>query len=209
VIAESPGTFAELGAFAISKHLRANLLPIADKSFKDDDSFLKVGPIRWVDQESAFRPTIWADLQFLLGSADEIKRRLELGIQNPSPGDLRKVDIARSRQHLLFLVVLFVEIFGPISTEHLAQLIKDTTGPVSFYDIRSLLGLAQALRITEVAKFDGQPLHFRWRPGGPLGPMKRMNPFKISSMRSQVLSVMQTIPSATRALDSLVFPSAA
>lgn len=202
VIAESPGTFAELGAFAINDRLRQKLLPIADRDYKDYESFLKTGPIRWADKDSLFGPTIWADFSVLLSAADEIKERLGR-ISAPRAKDIRKLDIRASRRHLLFLLILIVEVFGPLSSRAVARFLEKIVGTIDHRAMLSLLGLGEALKLIKVAAFDGETLYFRSRSSGQLGQMTRITPFALASMRAKVLSAMQAIPSACRALDFL------
>jgi hypothetical protein len=202
VIAESPGTFAELGAFAINDQLRRKLLPIADRDYKHFESFLKTGPIRWADKDSLFGPTIWADFSVLLSAADEIKQRLDR-IYRPRAKDIRKLDIRGSRRHLLFLLILIVEVFGPLSGKAAALFLEEIVGTMKHRDMLSLLALGEALKLIKVAGFEGEALYFRSRKSGQLGQMTRITPFAIATMRAKVLSAMQGIPSACKALDFL------
>jgi len=48
LVVESPGTYAELGAFSYAEHLRPKLLPILDRTYRHEDSFLASGPIKWL-----------------------------------------------------------------------------------------------------------------------------------------------------------------
>lgn len=48
LIPESPGSFAELGAFANDEKLRNKLICIIDKKFKKDKSFINQGPLKLV-----------------------------------------------------------------------------------------------------------------------------------------------------------------
>lgn len=48
LIPESPGSFAELGAFANNEKLRNKLICIVDKKFKKDKSFINQGPLKLV-----------------------------------------------------------------------------------------------------------------------------------------------------------------
>ncbi len=48
LIPESPGSFAELGAFANNEKLRSKLICIVDKKFKKDRSFINQGPLKLV-----------------------------------------------------------------------------------------------------------------------------------------------------------------
>jgi hypothetical protein len=203
VIAESPGTFAELGAFAMNKSLRRKLLPIADKAFRGDQSFLQLGPLRWTDQDSTFGPAMWTDLSVILSIADAIKRRLETRIPRPTITDVKKLILNTSPRHLLFLMTLLLEIFGPLSTHQLGVLLEELAGSVDSGMIQRLLGLAAALNLAKTEHIQGELVHFRWRAGGHLGQMTQITPFAIATMRTYILSALQTIPAATAALDLL------
>ena len=48
LIPESPGSFAELGAFANNEYLRAKLVCVIDNKFKKHKSFINQGPIKLV-----------------------------------------------------------------------------------------------------------------------------------------------------------------
>jgi hypothetical protein len=48
LIPESPGSFAELGAFANDEKLRSKLICIVDKKYKKDKSFINQGPLKLV-----------------------------------------------------------------------------------------------------------------------------------------------------------------
>jgi hypothetical protein len=50
LIPESPGSFAELGAFANDERLREKLICLVDKKFKKDKSFINQGPLKLVRQ---------------------------------------------------------------------------------------------------------------------------------------------------------------
>ena len=48
IIPESPGSFAELGAFASDEKLRSKLICIVDKKYRKDKSFINQGPLKLV-----------------------------------------------------------------------------------------------------------------------------------------------------------------
>jgi hypothetical protein len=73
IIVESPGTFAELGAFSLADPLRKKMLPIVDVKYRDQQSFISTGPLRWIDRESEFGPTIYATLPRVLEAVDKWK----------------------------------------------------------------------------------------------------------------------------------------
>lgn len=54
IIPESPGSFAELGAFANDEKLRKKLICVVDQKYKKDKSFINQGPLRLVRKENSF-----------------------------------------------------------------------------------------------------------------------------------------------------------
>lgn len=54
LIPESPGSFAELGAFANDEKLRNKLICVVDKKYKKDKSFINQGPLRLVKKANQF-----------------------------------------------------------------------------------------------------------------------------------------------------------
>ena len=91
IFVESPGTFAELGAFSLSPALRKKLLPIVDKQYEREASFISTGPLRWIDADSQFRPTIFVALSKCLEAIDQIEERIS---RIPKSGTTRIEDLA-------------------------------------------------------------------------------------------------------------------
>jgi len=54
IIPESPGSFAELGAFATDEKLRKKLICVVDKKYQKDKSFINQGPLKLVKRENSF-----------------------------------------------------------------------------------------------------------------------------------------------------------
>jgi uncharacterized protein YlbG (UPF0298 family) len=54
LIPESPGSFAELGAFANDEKLRNKLICVVDKKYKKDKSFINQGPLRLVKNANQY-----------------------------------------------------------------------------------------------------------------------------------------------------------
>lgn len=54
LIPESPGSFAELGAFANDEKLRKKLICVIDKKYKKDKSFINQGPLKLVKKQNSF-----------------------------------------------------------------------------------------------------------------------------------------------------------
>ena len=54
IIPESPGSFAELGAFANDEKLRKKLICLVDIKYKKDKSFINQGPLKLVKKENPY-----------------------------------------------------------------------------------------------------------------------------------------------------------
>src|SRR5690606_20371369 len=54
IIPESPGSFAELGAFANDEKLRKKLICVVDKKYQKNRSFINQGPLKLVKNENPF-----------------------------------------------------------------------------------------------------------------------------------------------------------
>jgi len=189
VIVESPGTFAEVGAFAISQPLRAKLLPILDARYKGRESFIETGPIRWVDTDSKFKPTIWADLDQILTATDEVEDRLSrLAKSTPT----RVKNLVSSPKHLLFFVCDLVAVFGPCPRDHIAATVTELIGSrADEVDVDLYLGLGKAMKLLGSFEFAGREMFFRMLNEGHLSSFQRRRHIDLSTLRSHILSAMQ------------------
>lgn len=46
IVCESPGSIAELGAFSINKKVRPKIIAMIDEKYKNDESFINLGPVK-------------------------------------------------------------------------------------------------------------------------------------------------------------------
>jgi len=127
IIVESAGTLTELGAFALSDELRKKLLPVVDSRYRGDSSFVLNGPLRWIGNESNFKPTIFVPLSRILESAAEIEDRIG---RIPKTRSLKISDLAASPKHLLFFICDLVSVIYPASLETIAYYV----GLVPFFE---------------------------------------------------------------------------
>ncbi|MBZ0099077.1 MAG: retron St85 family effector protein, partial [Taibaiella sp.] len=74
---ESPGAFAELGAFANKSNLTSILLAVNDSAYSGARSFINDGPINKINRESKFKPAIDVNFESVLECADEIQAKLD------------------------------------------------------------------------------------------------------------------------------------
>jgi hypothetical protein len=198
IIVESPGTFAELGAFSNSGPLRRKLLPILDKRYEQSQSFINTGPVSWVNADSVFKPALFVDLDSILLAADEITGRLAR--LNPMSRE-RVKNLAEHPKHLLLMLRDIVGMIGPVSAHHVEQYVKailDADPP----HVLSLLGLAESLQLLESGRVGNETYYFV-RITDDYHPVVRKQFFDLPTERAKVLEVLQRIDSARAALSLL------
>ena len=144
IIVESAGTFAELGAFSHVEALRKKLLPIVDIAYKGANSFINTGPIRWIDQESEFRPTIWTKQAQILDCVLELETKINM---IPKPKPTKVSDLVNSRKHLLFFLCDLVAVIAPATIEGIGYFMGKIapSAPTADLELTLLVGLAEAM----------------------------------------------------------------
>lgn len=117
ILVESPGTFAELGAFVTDKNLRDKLLLILDNSYESADSFINDGPVSYFNHgtNGPFRPALYTDFSLITSCRPELDLRL-----SQTPRQKRKqIRNIEDYSKLRFLYVLdLVALLGPVSLRH-------------------------------------------------------------------------------------------
>lgn len=201
LLVESPGTFTELGAFSLSDALRAKLLPIVERSHKNEPSFINTGPIRWIDKDSAFAPTIWVDSRSVLTCVRDLDERL----QRLKPEKSARVsNLVDSPKHLLFFVCDLVAIAGPCPRKVIEYLATRILQPTSKIDVASLVGLAHALSILQRTSVGDETYYFM-----PLNGDQKLQSFhrnrfiNVPALRAEVLSVAALFPQGRSAIKAM------
>jgi hypothetical protein len=201
IIVESAGTFAELGAFSLSESLRKKLLPILDRKYQHDPSFVNTGPIRWIDAESIYKPAIWTHHDRVLECAIELDERIRKVSQRISA---RVDNVAESPKHLLFHVCDLVSAFGPTTVADVEFYLTKTLRQPPSINVASLIALAKAARLIQSKDIVGHPA-FYYRPlvdGEQIVFQRRHNLF-VPRMRMQVMSVLQLLPEARAVISGI------
>ena len=201
VVVESPGTFAEIGAFAMSPGLRKKLLPILDQKHFGRESFIETGPVRWIDIDSTFSPSIWTNLRLILTAANDIEDRLK----RIKPTDRTFISrLAASQKHLLFFICDLVAVFGPCSQTHVAATLIELQGPGSDQDVAMHLGLGKAMGLLGSFELAKDEYFYRVLNGGVLTSFHRTKHLRdLPTMRSEMLSAMQVCPPCSEVLAKL------
>ncbi len=199
IIVESPGTFAELGAFSHVDPLRKKLLPIVDRQYRGTNSFINTGPIQWIDAESNFRPTIWTRLNQILECADELELRIA---SIPKPKPEKVLDLARSRKHLVFFVCDLIGVIAPTTIETVELFMSKIVPivPAADLEIRLLVGLAEAMGLIrkDEVTYTGKATMF-FSPASTEAlqhPYHRIKWVSLAELRTEFLSGLQSIPDA-------------
>jgi hypothetical protein len=202
IVVESPGTFAELGAFALSDDLRKKLLPILEIKHRHKDSFLETGPVRWIDEDSFFRPAIWAPHATILLAVNELQERLK---RIPKSKPTTVTDIPANRKHLLFFICDLVALVQPASVELVQALVRRALDDEpAAREVPALLGLALAMKLLSYIEA-GAPAsgYYRSLPAGLHRPFHRRRFLDLPSERAKYLSVLQLIPEARDLLNTI------
>jgi hypothetical protein len=204
IIVESPGTFAELGAFSLVDPLRRKLLPIVDERFRKHSSFINTGPIRWVDEKSDFRPTVWVELDKILRCAKEIEARIA---SIPRPKSAKLTELANSRKHLLFFVCDLVAVIAPATIESIEYFLGRIMPAVdaAALEVSLLAGLAEAMGLLrkDVVHIRGLGEHVLFSAANPDAlqhPYHRIKWVDLAGLRAEFVSKLLVIPEASEIL---------
>jgi len=201
VIVQSPGTFAEVGAFSLSDDLRQKLLLIIDKQFQRSESFINSGPVKWADQDSQFAPAIYTDLKVILGCVGELAERLN---RLPPPAKSRIEDLTESPKHLLFFLCDLVAVFGPVTLDHVDRFLTELLGrgphrlPPAY-----LLALGKSLGLLETKVVDGTSYYLRVPEGEDTFFFHRKKFLNLALERTRFISALITLPSGRKVLEGI------
>lgn len=197
ILVESPGAIAELGAFSSNDELRKKLLPLVDQRHHGESSFINTGPIRWVDNDSRFAPSVFSDFSVILKCMPEVEERLE---RIPRRGRLAIDEAAllqTNPKHLLLLLSDIVAVIGPTSVGLCRDFLTRLLGTAPTWSVASLLGLAASLGL--VAARDSEHGRFYHRPlvGGELESVQKpRRMLNLAHERARFLCALQKIPAA-------------
>ncbi|MDA6066697.1 retron St85 family effector protein [Idiomarina abyssalis] len=166
ILVESFGTAAELGAFSAGMPLRKKLLPILDKHYEPDESFINTGPVRWVNNDSGYGPCIYANFDCILTSMPEVLARIDYKrpkFYTARRDDNTYGDLKLNHKELLFIIILIVTSIGPITEsviEHVCKEAFNIKGKNEIQDIRFIISLTVALEVVDKKSNCGEVYYF-------------------------------------------------
>lgn len=145
IFPESPGSYAELGYFAKHERIRESLLVVNDENLQSEDSFINNGPIRMIDEFSAFQPVIL--LSFKGGDPDfnHIVQRL----RNRFPSRYRKsFEFGPwnlfSNKVKMFLIFEIVRMFRILNVESIKYILEKIFGQIEDVELKRLISILVA-----------------------------------------------------------------
>jgi hypothetical protein len=203
VIVESPGTFAELGAFSLSNELRAKMLPIVDSEYKGQESFIVTGPLRWIDKDSLFRPSVYVKLDTVLECVAEVEERLS---RIPRSKSAKIQNLADSRRHLLFFLCDLVAVTYPVTLPMLEFYVNRivTMANGGRLEIATLIGLAESMGLLRSFRIEAEreirTFYAPMSSDALDAPYHHHMLLDLPSLRAQHVSALMTINDAKLAL---------
>lgn len=206
IIVESPGTFTELGAFSLSAALRKKLVAIMDVQYRGQLSFICTGPIRWIDAESDFAPTVYARLDRILECVDQIDERIA---RIPKSKPIRLSNLADSPKHLLFFLCDLIAVIYPATVEMVEYYLREIAPSILTSDINvpTLIELAVAMNLLQakLVRTQGKDQRFFWPalPNAVDRPFHHTRMLDLPSQRAAHVSVLLTMPDAKQILHDL------
>jgi hypothetical protein len=162
VILESPGSIAELGAFAMYGPLAENILIINENKYNLCNSFINKGPIEKVKKESKYGECIWCDYPAFGTAFSVIKDRINAVLYKKRVSEVvnLKCDsgvfdkLSKTKKPLLCFLADIIKVFGPIKKNEIIGLIKRHFKISTYVDIETELGLLDATGIASRGKVD-------------------------------------------------------
>lgn len=119
VIPESPGSFAELGAFANDEKLRKKLICVVDKEYQKKKSFINKGPLKLVKNENPFA-LVFIDPKKILTEVEKLVTALKkMKKASAKKGD--KLSLLQIENFLLPSIYLL----EPVSINNLINIVAE------------------------------------------------------------------------------------
>lgn len=206
IIVESPGTFAELGAFSLSDPLRKKILPIVDEDYKGHASFISTGPLRWIDRDSTFAPTVYVPLKRILEAVDEVEARIKT---IPRKRTVKVTDLAASPKHLLFFLCDLISVIHPATAEMVDYYLRAIAPSIlmSKISVPTLIGLGIAMGLlrTDDVTVGSRTLRLLspFESNAVEHPFHHTRMQDLESLRAMQVSVLLKVPDARMAMEGL------
>jgi len=125
IIPESPGSFAELGAFANNEKLRAKIVCLIDEKYKKNKSFINQGPLKLIKKANK-NGVVFINPKDLSNQIDEIKHAINFTRKN-SAVKTKSVNLLQLDSFLLPTIYLL----EPIKDLTLSKIVGEAIDDIS------------------------------------------------------------------------------
>lgn len=138
IVAESPGTFCELGAFVMDERCRKKTIVINEDNKKFKDSFITKGPIKMLENENENSVILHNGLERLKDSMEYNCKIGQIAKENLSihiNKDSKEIHL----KSLIYELANIIELFQPLEYFEVEMLYKKSKG-FEKYEIRNTAG---------------------------------------------------------------------
>jgi hypothetical protein len=159
IILESYGAAAELGAFANNEKTEKLILVVTDKKYEKGNSFIKDGPIRYLQDISDSSAAMYVEFKAFETEVQQISDRLRSKLIKQKRKSINVSTYYRFKKktygkHRLFYLADIISLFSPVSPNELVGILRVIykKSSVSDIDIKIELGILSALQL--IKKFE-------------------------------------------------------
>ncbi len=203
ILVESFGTVAELGAFSMNSILRKKVLPILDTKYEGDDSFINTGPIKWIDKESKYSPSIYVDFSLILTCMDEVEQRISKRYWEYHNVSRTYGKYGYTKKVLLYFFIYVLASLGPIDIDEIVEI---TNNLISYQDkknIQFIVSIGVALKIFQKRSVMGN-VYYTCSNYRKLfsSPITKDHLKRIQNIRARNLSSLLKIKDFVKVMDS-------
>jgi hypothetical protein len=212
IFVESPGTFAELGAFSMVPDLRSKMLVVLESRFEFAESFINTGPVRLIVDASVFKGPECARFPISAAIAAQLVGVLGEGIQTQGrPRDLKSIVPFRSRlKDLLLFLCDLVYMLGPCTEKQLLVAMERAKPEVReneddpTFRIRTLLAIAEALNFVQKVTRTGRAnVYYRRLVNGRCDLLFMRSTAKVHQARARWLNAIGRVAEGRYALAAM------
>ncbi len=158
IVLESPSAFAELGAFSHNK-LRSKLVVINDEQYKNNESFINLGPIKAIEESVSKEHIIHYKMSddgiFKRDAIGQIYNQIYELFKNPikskdSTIDLDSCDPSKKfDKNVAMMVHDIIYITGPVLYKELIEVLKIVFGNSKFNNVKPILAILSSFNSVE------------------------------------------------------------
>lgn len=169
LVVESPGSIAELGAFAVTQAINGRLIALIDEQHFEAESFIRLGPINRLENDTGRKVLVhdWHEVD-ALGRRSPAYEKLTPDLSSIL-SDVRALLKDQSGEqvfrrsepgHMMILICELCDLFGALSQQEIGRYLSIVDANVSADEVEQYLFLLEKCEILRVkAKGQGRYYH--------------------------------------------------